>query len=170
MLDLLNETFQSPFGGLGYLLFGTTEFLEDSRRGLYSNQALRTRLAPPRFAATDLVDYSAPVIKQKPILPEEQFVLLKKIRHVHASGCPDKCLIDDAGIAAVLKESHKILGAQAFASTREITRKFVTLLNLLEQHPGSLWQDIVSQLGSGIPSGISANSHAPREKVEAIDF
>lgn len=45
LLTLLNDSFQGNSRGLGFIFAGTDECLEDKRRGLFSYEALRSRLA-----------------------------------------------------------------------------------------------------------------------------
>jgi hypothetical protein len=54
ILHILNDTLQGHAEGLGFLMSGTPEFLMDPRRGLYSYEALQTRLAENRFARDGL--------------------------------------------------------------------------------------------------------------------
>ncbi|MCP4204440.1 MAG: ATP-binding protein, partial [bacterium] len=86
ILRVLNDCLQGSAEGLGVLLGGTPEFLTDTRRGLYSYQALQSRLAENTFANGELVDLSGPVVRLANLSPEDIFVLLGKLRHVYASG------------------------------------------------------------------------------------
>ena len=63
ILRILNDVLQGSASHLGVLLGGTPEFLMDTRRGLYSYQALQSRLAENTFAKAGLVDMSGPVLR-----------------------------------------------------------------------------------------------------------
>jgi P-loop Domain of unknown function (DUF2791) len=144
LLTLLNDSFQGNSRALGFIFAGTDECLEDRRRGLFSYEALRTRLAENELARQQgLVDLSGPVIRLQPLTPEDLFVLLKNIAFVHANGDSTKIAVPDEGIVAVLRTANERLGAEFFKTPRDIVRSFIGLLNLLDQNPGKTWQDLL---------------------------
>lgn len=145
ILTMFNDCYQGSAQGVGILLAGTTEFLEDGRRGLYSYAALKTRLVSHTVGKEQIVDFSSPVLKLATLTPEELFVLLCNITHVHANGIHDKWLLSQEAIHAFLEHSHKTLGASSFKTPRDIVRAFVTLLNVLEQNPSLEWQALMGQ-------------------------
>lgn len=153
ILTILNDSLQGSVSGLGFLLAGTDECLEDKRRGLFSYEALRTRLSENRFADHDVVDFSGPVIRLANLTPEDLFVLLRNIRHVHASGDPNKYLVPDNALVAVLQKANEVLGAEFYKTPREVVRSFVGLLSVLEQNPGKTWQDFVGGTFIQKPAG-----------------
>lgn len=143
LLTLLNDCFQGSVKGLGFVFAGTDECLEDRRRGLFSYEALRSRLAENELAKQQgLVDLSGPVVRLQPLTPEDLFVLLGNIAFVHASGDQTKMLPDEA-ITAILHKANDTLGAEFFRTPRDIVRSFVGLLNILEQNPGTSWETVV---------------------------
>lgn len=144
ILTILNDCLQGSVRNLGFVLAGTDECLEDKRRGLYSYEALRSRLLDNRFAGEGVVDFSGPVVRLQNLSPEDLFVLLCNIRHVHASGDPTKYIVPDEALLAVLKKASETLGADYFKTPRDVIRSFVGLLNVLEQNPGKKWQDFLN--------------------------
>jgi hypothetical protein len=146
ILIMLNDCLQGGAKNLGFILGGTDEFLEDQRRGLYTYEALRSRLAENRFAGQGLKDFSGPVLRLQNLSPEDLFVLLGNIRHVHAFGDEKKYIVPDDALKAVLKKASETLGADYYKTPREIIRSFVGLLNVVDQNPGRDWQSI---LGDG---------------------
>jgi hypothetical protein len=146
LLTMLNDCLQGTVKNLGFVLAGTDEFLEDKRRGLYSYEALRSRLAENRFAAEGVKDFSGPVLRLQNLSPEDLFVLLRNIRHVHAFGDEAKYIIPDEALVGVLKKASETLGADYYKTPRDVVRSFVGLLSVLEQNPGRGWQ---SFLGDG---------------------
>jgi hypothetical protein len=144
LLTMLNDCFQGAACGLGFLFAGTDECLEDKRRGLFSYEALRSRLAENVLAKQQgLVDLSGPVVRLQPLTPEDLYVLLKNIALVHASGDPAKVQTPHDAVLAVLTKANETLGAEYFRTPRDIVRSFVGLLNSLEQNPGSTWQSVL---------------------------
>jgi hypothetical protein len=146
LLTMLNDCLQGTVKNLGFLLAGTDELLEDKRRGLYSYEALRSRLAENRFAGQGVKDFSGPVLRLQNLSPEDLFVLLQNIRRVHAFGDEAKSIVPDDALVAVLKKASETLGADYYKTPRDIVRSFVGLLSVLEQNPGRDWR---SFLGDG---------------------
>lgn len=145
VLTLINDCLQGSVGHLGFIFAGTDECVEDSRRGLFSYEALRTRLQGHNFLHDGLVDFSGPVIRLGNLTAEELFVLLSNIRHVHASGDSAKHIVPDEALLTVLRRANDVLGAEYFKTPRDVIRSFVGLLNVLDQNPGSTWQELVSK-------------------------
>lgn len=144
VLTLINDCLQGTVAHLGFILAGTDECVEDTRRGLYSYEALRTRLQRNSFVQAGLIDFSGPVIRLACLSPEELYVLLANIRNVHASGEPARHLVPDAALLAVLRRANETLGADYFKTPRDVIRSFVGLLNVLEQNPGTKWEILVN--------------------------
>lgn len=160
VLRILNDTLQGASGGLGFILAGTPEFLMDTRRGLYSYPALQGRLAENTFAKEGLVDFTGPVVRLSSLSPEEFYLLLAKIRHVHASGDSEKYLISDEGIKQFMVHCSKRIGDAYFRTPRTTIKSFADLLALLEQNPGSSWEAIVGEVAIEVDtdSGLTADS------------
>ncbi len=143
ILRILNDCLQGSAEGLGFVFGGTPEFLTDTRRGLYSYQALQSRLAENSFASEDLVDMSGPVLRLPNLMPEDIFVLLGKLRHVYASGDPDQHLIPNEGLNAFMEHCSRRIGDRYFRTPRNTIKEFVSLLAVLEQNPGTGWQNLL---------------------------
>lgn len=146
ILRILNDSLQGMSEGLGFLLGGTPEFLLDVRRGLYSYQALQSRLATNSFASNGYVDFTGPVIRLSSLTPEDFYVLLQKVRAVYASGDPGRYLIPDEGLHAFMQHCSKKLGEASFRTPRNTIRAFADLLAILEQNPGVSWQQLVGNV------------------------
>lgn len=153
ILSIVNDCLQGRASYISFLFGGTPEFLEDQRRGLFSYEALRSRLAANRFLGEGLQDFSSPVIKLSSLTAEEIFVLLQKIRDIHRDQAAVKIDLADKDIHAYMEETLRRMGAREFTTPREIVREFVNLLNLLVQYQQKNWREIVL----GLP--------APRESV-----
>lgn len=143
ILRILNDTLQGTAVGLGFILGGTPEFLLDTRRGLFSYPALQSRLAENTFAVAGLVDYSGPVLRLASLHPEDFYVLLDKLRHVHAYGIAEKYLLPDEALPAFMEHCARRLGNSYFRTPRTTITAFVNLLAVLEQNPGASWQKLL---------------------------
>ena len=140
ILRILNDVLQGTASHLGFILGGTPEFLMDTRRGLYSYEALQSRLAENTFARDGLVDMSGPVIRLANLTPEDVFVLLCNIRRVMQD--ENTALSDDALTAFMAHCSNRI-GDAYFRTPRNTVTAFVNMLSVLEQNPGVDWRTLV---------------------------
>lgn len=144
ILRIVNDCLQGQTSGLAFLFAGTDDCIEDRRRGLFSYEALATRLAPNRFASVEHRDLSGPVIKLDSLTPEDCFVLLDNIRRVFATGDKSKYLIPDEGIAEFLRSCRERMGAAYFETPRDTVKEFTGLLSLLEQNPAADWRCLLN--------------------------
>jgi hypothetical protein len=143
ILRILNDCLQGSAAGLGFLLGGTPDFLLDTRRGLYSYQALQSRLAENAFAVGGLVDYSSPVLRLANLSPEDLYLLLGKIRHIFADGDPSRYLITDEGLTEFMEHCSKRIGEAYFRTPRTTITAFTNLLSVLEQNPQASWKELL---------------------------
>lgn len=143
ILRILNDVLQGSAAGLGFVMGGTPDFLMDSRRGLYSYQALQSRLAENAFAKGGLVDLSGPVVRLQSLTPEDLFVLLTNIRTVFAGGDPARHLVPDEAMQAFMIHCSQRIGDAYFRTPRNTVKAFVNLLSVLEQNPGAEWSELL---------------------------
>ncbi|HEX3656752.1 MAG TPA: ATP-binding protein [Pirellulales bacterium] len=168
ILRILNDCLQGSTKGLLFVFAGTDECLEDRRRGLYSYEALATRLAPNRFAVDGRKDYSSPVIRLESLTPEDCYVLLVNIRKVFAMEAPAKFLIPDEGIAEYLMNCNSRMGAAYFQTPRDTVKDFIGLLKVLEQDASLDWHALVdSCAGAARPSSATATANPKTAKPAA---
>ncbi len=142
ILRIVNDTLGGS-EGIGFLLGGTPEFLMDPRKGLYSYEALRSRLSENQFAQEGRVDYKGPVLRLPNLSPEDLFVLLQNIRNVQALGEQSAYLIPDEGIEAFMRHCSEKVGEAHFRTPRSSVRAFVNLLMVIDQNPGVQWSDLI---------------------------
>lgn len=143
ILRIVNDSLQGTAVGLGVLFGGTPEFLMDPRRGLYSYEALQSRLAQNRFAADGLKDLSGPVVPLSALTPEELFILLRNLRHVYASGDSASYLLPDEALVAFMEHCSQRVGDAYFRTPRSTIRAFLELLAVLEQNPQADWRQLL---------------------------
>jgi hypothetical protein len=126
---------QGNLGGLYITIGGTPEFLEDERRGLFSYPALKSRLVTNRFETSEFRDLSQPVIKLSPLKADELFVLLDKIKVIHAVHYGYQSNVTDKEIEGFIRKAYSRPGADENLTAREIVRDFIAVLNILYQNP-----------------------------------
>lgn len=147
VLRILNDCLQGSAEHLGFILGGTPEFLMDQRKGLYSYEALHSRLAENTFAQiANVVDYHSPILMLQNLSPEEVYVLLCNIRNVFASSNKDKYLLPDEALSAFLEHCSKNIGDAYFRTPRNTIKAFVDLLSVVEQNPEVNWQSLIGNI------------------------
>ena len=144
LLNMFNDTMQGKVQGLGIYLCGTPQFVEDNRRGLFSYEALRTRLAGTRFAINGLKDMQGPLMYLDKLTYEELFVLLHKILEIHNFHYEWQSPVSEDDLLAFLQEAVNRIGANELLTPREIIRDFISLLNLVRQNPGLSFKKLIT--------------------------
>lgn len=146
ILRIVNDVLQGSAPGLGFLFGGTPEFLMDSRRGLYSYQALQSRLVENAFAGNGLIDLSGPVIRLQSLTPEDLLVLLSNLRSIFALGDPARHLVPDEALPRFMDHCNQRIGEAYFRTPRNTIKAFVQLLAVLEQNPLASWQELLGSV------------------------
>ena len=134
ILGILNNTLQGTVSNIGFIMSGTPEFLTDTRRGLYSYEALRSRLAENDFSKQlGVVDYNSTVLRLSSLSKEELYVLLKNLRNVFACGIKEDYLVPDEALVAYMNYCFNKIGDSYFRTPRNTIKGFLDLLSILEQ-------------------------------------
>ena len=163
ILTMYNDTLQGKASYLGIIMSGTPQSVEDRRRGLYSYEALRSRLSQGRFAREGMVDLMAPVIRLVPLTPEEMLVLVEKLADIHAGLFDYERTLTEDDLARFLEIELSRVGADTLVTPREIIRDFIEMLDIMLQAPGLTVEEL---LGSGSFSHAVAGAGATDDAVE----
>ena len=145
ILAMFNDTLQGHAEGLFLALGGTPQFLEDTRRGLFSYEALKSRLSDGRFASDGLKSMMGPVIRLRRLSDDEMLALMMRLTALHAQYHGVEARITDDEMTEFLRASLSRAGADSMITPREIIRDYVSLLDLLLQNPDKSYADIVSR-------------------------
>ena len=135
MLAMYNDALQGKARYLGILMGATPQALEDKRRGVYSYEALRSRLAEGKFSRPGARDLLAPVIRLEPLTAEEMLILCEKLEDMHAGLYGYESRITTEDLAAFIRIEYERIGAEANITPREVIRDFIELLDLAYQNP-----------------------------------
>lgn len=135
ILTMYNDTLQGKAKYLGIIMGGTPQCVEDTRRGIFSYEALKSRLEDSRFANDDERDFLAPIIRLKPLTPSEMTILVEKLTNIHASLYEYERKITEQELIEFIKIEFSRVGATTNITPREIIRDFIELLNTLYQYP-----------------------------------
>ena len=136
MLTMYNDTLQGKAKYLGIIMGATPQALEDKRRGIYSYEALRSRLSEGRFSKPGARDLLAPVIRLEPLTAEEMLVLCEKLAEMHAGLYGYERSVTTEDLVTFIKIEYGRIGADQNITPREVIRDFIELLDLLYQTPG----------------------------------
>lgn len=145
LLTIFNDTMQGKARRIGFFLSGTPQFVFDERRGLFSYEALRSRLAESRFTSQGFTDYTSPVIKLAQLTPEEIYILLERLCALHGVHYGYTCTLGERELTAFLNTVASRLGADQLLTPREVTRDFLGLLNILHQDENASFDQLLSQ-------------------------
>ncbi len=162
ILTMYNDTLQGKAQYLGIIMCGTPQCIEDTRRGVYSYEALRSRLAEGRFGREGLKDMLAPVIRLEPLTGEELLVLTEKLTEIHAGLFDYTPTLTQQELINFIQLELGRVGADTLVTPREIIRDFIELLDIVYQNPDT---DIAALLGSGqfahaVPAAAAADPDA----------
>jgi hypothetical protein len=135
ILSIYNDCFQGKIGHLLINIAGANEFLEDRRRGLYSLEAIRTRLEGNKYETQEARDFAQPVIKLLPLTHDEIFVLLQKLKTVFDFHYGVESAVDDNDIKSFMDSIYNKPGADEFLTPRDVIKEFLSILSILRQNP-----------------------------------
>lgn len=166
ILTMYNDTLQGKAQYLGIIMGGTPQSIEDRRRGVFSYEALRSRLTQGRFAREDMTDMLAPIIHLQSLTYEELLVLAEKLADIHAGyfGYERKVTTDD--LVRFLQVEFGRVGADSHLTPREVIRDFIELLDIMYQNPDTdvaelLQPNAFAQLAATVETGSNANGSKP---------
>ena len=134
ILTIYNDTLQGKAKYIGIIMCGTPQCIEDTRRGVYSYEALRSRLAEGRFGG-EVSDMLAPVIKLSPLTYEEMLVLIEKLEDIHSELFGYENRLKQEDLIDFIKIEYSRVGADTNITPREVIRDFIELLDITYQNP-----------------------------------
>ena len=143
ILSMFNDTLQGRASGLALILGGTPQFLEDTRRGLFSYEALRSRLCDSRFALEGFKNLIGPVIRLRRLTDDELFALILRVTGLYAQNYGIEPRIDREQMISFLQICLARAGADSMITPREMLRDYMTVLNILMQNPEAKFEDVV---------------------------
>lgn len=172
ILTMYNDTLQGKAHYLGIIMGGTPQTIEDRRRGLYSYEALRSRLTQGRFAQDGLVDMLAPVIHLQPLTHEELLVLIEKLANIHAGLFGYTRSITQNEMVQFLQAEYSRVGADTHLTPREVIRDFVEMLDILAQNPELTPAKLLASESFSAPvaSKASQDDGSSKREDEFTDF
>ena len=182
LLAIFNDTLQGRARSLGVVFGGTPQFLEDTRRGLFSYEALRSRLQDGRFSEAGYQNLSAPVIRLRRLSDVELLALIRRLTILFAQkeGIADP--VSSEQMETFLRVTLDRAGADEMVTPREIIRDYLTMLSILRDNPDADFEKLIASVGA--PSGQSTpdaqtslfadatpeNASGPKPSVSVFDL
>ena len=163
ILTIYNDVLQGKAQHIGFLIGGTPQCIEDKYKGVFSYEALRSRLSEGRFASDTVKDMLSPIIRLKMLTYEEMYVLIEKLVQMHGQLFSYEPKLTQEELVAFLSAEYNRVGADTHITPREIIRDFIEFLNILYQNPSSTAQEIL-----GSSSFVLAD--AAQEEEPCLEF
>lgn len=157
ILSMFNDTLQGRAPGLALILGGTPQFMDDTRRGLFSYEALRSRLCDSKFSSEEYTNLLGPVIRLKRLSDDELFALISRITKLYAVNYGIEPRISEEQMIFFLQRALSRAGADSMITPREMLRDYMTVLNILMQNSDITFEQIMEK---------EPNGEAPQPKDE----
>lgn len=143
LLAMFNDIMQGKTEYLGMLVGGTPQSVEDERRGLFSYEALKSRLQTSSLVRDGLTDFSGPIIRLSTLTREEIYLLLERLMNVFCTHYKIEDCLNESQLSEFMKIAAGRLGADKLLTPREITRDFISLMNLLRQNQEETFESLM---------------------------
>jgi len=166
ILTLYNDVLQGKASHIGFLMGGTPQCIEDRYKGVFSYEALRSRLAEGHFATDDLKDLSAPIIRLQMLTQEEMYVLVEKLRDIHALLYNYTPTLNHEDLLYFLTVEYNRVGAETHITPREIIRDFIELTGIIHQNPHKTVAEILGSNSFEMAKGGLTDEDIHAEFVE----
>jgi len=168
ILMMYNDTLQGKVKHLGIIMGGTPQGVEDTRKGIFSYDALRSRLTDGKFASEDTVNLLSPIIRLKRLTPDEIYILIEKLKEIHSELHDYKSELTDENLMDFIKIENERVGANTNITPREIIRDFIELSDILYQNPNKKFEDIIGNEKFEFAKGenVEANENKEFEDFE----
>jgi hypothetical protein len=160
ILTMFNDVTQGRAEGLGIYMAGVPQFIEDERRGLFSYPALRSRLMDSRFVREGYADFASPILRLAQLNHEEIYLLMERLRDIHAGHYGYDACLEKRELTAFMELAFSVPGAEEFITPREISRDFISLLNILNENKELDFDTLVYRDGFTVKGFASAADYA----------
>ncbi|MCL1995616.1 MAG: ATP-binding protein [Defluviitaleaceae bacterium] len=143
ILTMYNDIMQGKAHYLGVIMGGTPESIADTRRGIFSYEALKSRLESSRFSDGVTRDLLSPIITLKPLVPEEMYFLIQKLEHIHGQVYKYEPQLSSEDLQFFIKKEYSRVGSGTLITPREMIRDFIEILNIMLQNPNKTVKNIL---------------------------
>lgn len=166
LLAIFNDTLQGKAPYLGVVFGGTPKFLEDTRRGLFSYEALKSRLEDSRYAELGYQNLSSPVIRLRRLSDNELLALVRRLTKLYSEreGISSP-LLSDEEISQFMEQALSRTGADEMITPREIIRDYLTLLNILRDNKDASFAELIGKLKFTRVADVESENVLPQKSV-----
>lgn len=168
ILTMYNDALQGKAKHIGFLMGATPQCIEDRYRGVFSYEALRSRLVEGHFSSEDTRDLSAPIVRLQMLTQTEVYVLIEKLRDIHATLFGYQPLLVHEDLVYFLEVEYNRVGASTHITPREIIRDFIELLGIIHQNPDKSVAEILGNNSFQLAQGSLAEQEAVNDGF--VDF
>lgn len=169
ILSIFNDTLQGKAPHLGFVFVGTPQFLEDTRRGLFSYEALRSRLADCSIVSSGFKNLSGPIIRLVRLTDSELYALMRRLNYLFAEYSGEPIRITEEQMRDFLSLCLGKAGADSMVTPREIIRSYLTLLQLMKQNPEADFKALLSEESVSRLSAITSENDENSESDSELD-
>lgn len=166
ILTMYNDVLQGKAQHIGFLMGGTPQCIEDKYKGVFSYEALRSRLAEGHFTSVEIKDLSAPIIRLKMLSQEEMYILVEKLRDIHGQLFNYSPKMGHDELLYFLTVEYNRVGAETHITPREIIRDFIELVNILHQNPQKSVAEMLGSNSFKMAKGGLSDEELPNEFQE----
>ncbi len=166
ILTMYNDVLQGKAEHIGFLMGGTPQCIEDRYRGVFSYEALRSRLAEGHFATDELHDLTAPIIRLRMLSQEEMYILIEKLRDIHADLYGYAPRLGHEDLLYFLTVEYNRVGAETHITPREMIRDFIELINILYQNPEKSVEEVLGSNSFELAKGGLSEEEVHRDFVD----
>ncbi len=134
ILTMFNDLMQGKAESIGVFLSGTPEFIYDENRGIFSYEALRSRLKPSEYQLENTINVTGPIVELLPLDQNEVFLLLRNLCRVHSANYNYETTLTDKDLQKFMTDEYSREGSETKLMPREIIRDFINILNTLYEN------------------------------------
>ncbi|MDR0984075.1 MAG: ATP-binding protein [Ruminococcus sp.] len=160
ILTMYNDTLQGKASSIGIIMGATPQFIEDTEKGVFSYDALRSRLTEGKFSHTGATDLMSPIIRLEPLQSEDMYILIEKLTEIHSELYKFEHKISHDDYVAFLKAEYERVGASVQITPREVIRDFIEVLNIIYQHPEKTVTSILTDSGFAFALPVLENENS----------
>ncbi|MCR5147796.1 MAG: ATP-binding protein [Eubacterium sp.] len=169
MLSMYNDCLQGKAHYMGIIMCGTPECMQDRRRGIYSYEALRSRLDQGRFVG-EYKDMHAPVIELVPLDYDEMYILIEKLTLLHSGLYEYEPKLGQDEMIFFLKNEYERIGADKLITPREVIRDYISVLDILYQEKSIKIYDLLDSGEFSYSKVVIGNESEDTVKDEYSEF
>ena len=170
ILSMYNDTLQGKAKNIGIIMGGDPRSIEDTRRGIFSYEALYSRLTDGKFATKDMVNLMNPIIRIQRLNPDELYILIEKLKDIHSDLYEYDSKLKSEDLMNFIKIEDDRVGANKNITPREVIRDFIELLDLLYQNPNKNFNDIIKDKNFEFAEGDASTNDENNDTSDFEDF